>query len=92
MPGSRTLGELPSTAASCELVRQLYSLGAVRVTAVEIDIYDSGEENTGKLIVNLPRDKIARSELFAWCGEWAHELGFDPEEDVGQDHLLVMLD
>lgn len=91
-PGTRTLGEQSTTEASVSFAQELYSLGAVRITAVEIDTYDSGEENTGKLVVTLPSDLVARAKLFAWNTEHAREMGFSPDEDVGQKHLLLMLD
>lgn len=91
-PGSRTLGELPTTTASIAMAQELYELGAVRVTAASIVTYDTGDENTGKLIVSLPKDSRVRAQLFAWCAEQAHELGFEPENDVGQEHVFLMLD
>jgi hypothetical protein len=91
-PDSRTIGELPTTEASLSVVRELYSLGARRVTAVEIDTYDSREENTGKLVISLPENESMRSGLFAWNAKHAYEMGFDPDEDMGQKHLLIMLD
>ncbi|MBE7500045.1 MAG: hypothetical protein HS113_06980 [Verrucomicrobiales bacterium] len=89
---SRMLGELPTTAASIEIVQELYALGAARVTAVNIATYDTGEENTGKLIVSLPKESSARARVFEWCAEQAEQLGFEPERDVGQEHVFVMLD
>ncbi len=91
-PESRSLGELPSTTASIQLVREIYALGATRVTATNIKTYDTGEENTGKLIVSLPREASARARVFAWCAEQAEQLGFEPDRDVGQEHVFVMLD
>src|SRR6267142_3803260 len=91
-PDQRTLGELPTTEASLSLANELYKLGADRVTAVEITTYDSGEENTGKLIISLSGDQIARAKIFAWNAKHARKMGFDPDVDAGQKHLLVMLD
>lgn len=91
-PESRTLGELPTTAASIAMVEKLYALGAARVTAANIATYDTGEENTGKLIVSLPKESSARARVFEWCAEQAEQLGFEPERDVGQEHVFVMLD
>jgi hypothetical protein len=91
-PDSRMLGELPTTVASIALVQELYALGATRVTASNIQTYDTGEENTGRLIVSLPKEPNARERVFEWCAEWAEQLGFEPERDVGQEHIFVMLD
>jgi hypothetical protein len=92
VPDRRMLGELSTTEESISLVEELYSLGAVCVTAVEIDVYDSGEENTGKLVVTLPTDQAVRERIFAWNADHAREKGFDPDEDVGQNHILLLLD
>ena len=67
-------------------------MGAVQIIAVEIVTYDSGEENTGKLIISLSGDRIARAKIFAWNAKHARKMGFDPDVDAGQKHLLVMLD
>lgn len=91
-PGTRTLGELPDTETSLQLVCGLYALGAEKVTAVEIDRYDTGEENTGRLVVSLPTDRQARGRVFARCGELAQDVGYGPETDTGQNLLFVMLD
>ena len=88
----RTLGELPSNQASIDLVDGVYELGAKKVTAIGIVCYEPGDENTGKIVVTLPDDKIARERLFNWCAEQARAQGFDPEEEVGQEHLFVSLD
>lgn len=89
---TRTLGELPTREASIEYAKEIYSLGANKVTAVKIDRYPDGEENTGRLVVTLPSDLEARARIFEWHDEQADALGFDPETDVGQMHLLLMLD
>src|SRR5262249_132778 len=91
-PDARTLGELPTTEPPLALANELYSFGATQATAVEIDPYISDRENTGRLVISLPESQIARAKLFAWNAEHARELGFDPDEDTGQRHLLVMLD
>ncbi len=90
--GMRTLGELPDQESSIELAEEVYALGATKVWAVKIDNYGPDGENTGKLIVSLPKEPRKRKKVFAWCGEWAEQTGYDPEEDVGQEHLFVMLD
>jgi hypothetical protein len=91
-PDSRTLGEASGTAESIALVEELYARGATRVTSVRIETYDGDQQNSGKLIVSLPGDPIARTRLFEWFSDAAKELGFDPDQDTGQRHVLVMLD
>jgi hypothetical protein len=90
--GLKTLGELPTKDDSVTLVNELYSIGAVRVLALEICSDSEGNENTGKLLISLPVDVSKRSSLFDWCGECAEELGYDRENDNGQNYLFVMLD
>lgn len=91
-PATRTLGELATREASIELVKEVYDLGASKVMAVKIDRYPDGQENTGKLVICLPKEKVARKKLFAWAAEKAEKQGYDPEPDAGQKHLFVMLD
>jgi len=89
-----TLGELDSTEESLALVEKAYAAGAVRVTAVEIDVYADmgGCQNTGKLVVTLPDAPSERAEVLAWAGEIAEEQGFDAATDDGQRYVFVMLD
>ena len=88
----RTLGELENTEDSLALVNEIYEAGAPEVLAVEIGSYGDGAQNTGKLLIRLPGVKKSRRKVFAWCNEQnAHE-GFDPDQDFGQDYVLVGLD
>ena len=86
-----TLGLLTSTIESLELVEQLFKWGAVEVIACEIDSYVWGE-NTGKLVIALPRTPAKRKKIFHWSNKISSSLGFDPTPDVGQTYLFVMLD
>ncbi len=88
----RTLGELPTREVSIELAKVIYDLGATKVTAVKIDRYPDGQENTGRIVISLPSNSEARTRVFKWYGEQSEQLGFDPETDTGQKHLLLMLD
>ena len=88
--GTRTLGELQTTKASLQLARKLYSLGAKKVFAVEID--ESGGGNSGKLVIALPKQVKNRKRLFRWCAEQARSQGFGPDPDLGQKYALMMLD
>jgi hypothetical protein len=89
--GRNSLGELGSTQASVDLVKAIYAAGAESVIAIEIDDYD-GEQNAGKLIIKLPKDKALRDRVFDWHGKQAESMGFDAEQDIGQSHLFSMLD
>jgi hypothetical protein len=87
----RNLGELARTEASVTFVKRIYSLGAIKVLAVEIIDYPEGE-NTGKLLVELPEDRFLRGELFAFEREFAESMGFDGTADEGQRYLFLKLD
>jgi hypothetical protein len=88
----RSLGEAADRAESQRLVDELYGLGAVTVWAVEIDGAPNDEQNSGKLVIELPTAADQRAALFDFCGESAEEMGFDRDKDVGQRYLFVMLD
>lgn len=89
--GQNTLGELTTNQESLKLARKLYSIGAVKVFAIEIGKNEQGE-NSGKLVIVLPSDPEARKRIFRWSNKLAREQGFDPDVDIGQEHLFVMLD
>ena len=90
--GQNTLGELFTTEESIALVKDAYAAGAEEVLAIEIDEYDGSYENTGKLIVRVPREPAARGRVFQWCAQQAAARGFDGEIDEGQTHIFVALD
>ncbi len=89
---SRSLGEATGQDESIRLVKELYDLGAVAVHAVEIDGKADEDQNTGRIIVELPQDQQQRENLLKFCGDMAREAGFDPESDLGQRYVLLMLD
>ena len=89
---SRSLGEATGQDESIRFVKELYDLGAVTVHAVEIDGVPTEDQNTGKLVIELPQDQEKRDKLLDFCGELAEEQGFDPVPDVGQRYLFLMLD
>jgi hypothetical protein len=88
----RTVGELESNEQSLDLIQEIYTAGAVKVIAVEIDKYPDGAENTGKLVILLPAETEARKRVLEWCSKISEEQGFAAHEDVGQKHVFVMLD
>jgi hypothetical protein len=87
---NHTLGELGHD-ESVVLADAVYKAGAAHVYAVEIDEYEQGS-NTGKLVVELPSNPADRKRVLGWAGKIAREQGFDPETDVGQRYVFVMLD
>ncbi len=86
------LGEATNEEDSKELVESLYKAGAEKVWVFEINIDESGEQYSGRLIVEMPADSKKRKKIFVICDEIAENLGFDPEEDCGQNYRLMMLD
>lgn len=89
-PG-RTLGELSTSSESIQLAKDIYASGAVTVTAVEIEEYPEGQ-NSGHLVVTLPDEAESRRRVFEWNSQNARRLGFEPDEDIGQRYLFVLLD
>jgi len=89
---SRSLGEATDQDESIRLVKKLYDLGASQVYAVEIDGEPTEDQNTGRIVVELPQDQKKRDKLLKFCGKLARKLGFDPDPDVGQRYALLMLD
>jgi hypothetical protein len=89
---SRSLGEATDQDESTRLVKKLYRLGAVGVHAVEIAGEATEDQNTGRVVIELPQDQERRSKLLKFCGKLARDMGFDPDTDVGQRFVLVMID
>lgn len=88
----RSIGELGSTEESIALANEIYDAGSVEVLAVDIDEYPDEGQNSGKLLIKLPKDSDERKRVFARAGQIALSQGFDPEIDSGQSYLFVMLD
>jgi hypothetical protein len=49
-------------------------------------------DNTGKLVIELPKGWNKRKGLFEWAAKIAKGVGFGPTPDEGQQYLFVMLD
>jgi hypothetical protein len=84
----KTLAEL-SAKKSVALVSELYKAGAVRVLAVDIDEGPNGNENTGKLVVDLPRETAKRNAILELCA--CKQFPYSPEEDRGQSRVAIFL-
>jgi hypothetical protein len=89
--GKCFLGEGDNEQDSIKLVKSLYKAGAVKVWVFDINC-ESGQQYSGRLIVEMPKESIKRKKIFSICDEIAENLGFDPEEDRGQQYRLLMLD
>ena len=86
----RNVGEMEN-GESIALVEELYALGATEVLAVEIG-RTSPYESTDILLATLPDDARIRQALFAWDAARVREMGYDPEVDVGQQHMFIWFD
>jgi hypothetical protein len=73
-------------------VEGLYELGAVRVTAVNIDRLCQEHEDTDRLLVELPTDTEARAKIYAFQNEFAAGRGWDPSPDDGGLYLIFWWD
>ncbi len=81
----RSLGEMTHE-GSIEFVEGIYKVGATKVIAVEIE-----NETTNCLIVELSPSGSNRQSVFEWNSEIAQGNGFDPDDDWGQNELLIYL-
>jgi len=88
----RSLGEAQGKESSISLVESLYKKGAKSVWVLDIDDSLDEEQNSGRLLIELPKNRIERYKLLAKCAEIGVENGFDPEPDTGQEYTLLMLD
>jgi hypothetical protein len=89
----RLIGECQTNRESIALVKGLYKLGAVEVTAVHFRALRKPKrgKRTGKLVVTLPEDSTKRKALLEWCKAQGENLGYTPEADHGESHLFLLL-
>jgi hypothetical protein len=92
----RSLGESGSTDEARRLIEEIYTSGAIAVLVVEIEQDEIDEkrvfQNSGKLVIELPKSRAGRKKVFAWAARNSESHGFDPYEDTGQTYLFIMLD
>ncbi len=86
---TRTLGEHTSTEQSAALVERLYTFGAEKVIAVDLQEGVDGSGTTRYLLVELPEEHRWRDLLFAFEREQAEARGFDGTPDEGQIYLFL---
>ena len=77
---------------SRNLVRKLESLGCLNIYACEIDADDTGRENTGHLVIELPRKQPERKKVLKKIDSLAREQGYEGPQDDGQRYAYVKLD
>jgi hypothetical protein len=73
------------------LVRELYTAGAVKVIAVDIKSKPNGSQRTEKLVMELPSDTKLRASIFRWCKRQGAKAGYSPQHDAGEKHLYLLL-
>ncbi len=83
------LGELDEE-ESVALIESGYAAGVVRMWAVEIDV-DEDYENTGKILIQLPKDSDARRDVILWAKKAISGTGYSFDDD-GADIAFLMLD
>jgi hypothetical protein len=88
---SHTLGEFDH-AKSCKLLERLTHCGCRQIFACQIDRYDDGLENTGHLVVELPKETTVRQETFREIDKLARSRGFCAPFDDGQSYAYIHLD
>ena len=88
----RTLGECTRQEDSVGLVQDFIKIGAVKIWTFDIEGGADEEQNSGKLVIELPRDENKRKTILEKCGEIAKAMGFDSEPDTGQKYTFLMLD
>ena len=87
----RALGGFRGAKPSVNLVRGLYTTGAVKVFAVEIKSEPTGSQRTEKLVMELPSDAKLRASIYRWCKRQGAKVGYSPEIDGGETHLYLLL-
>ena len=89
---TRELGEL-SRSKSLRLARRLYTLGATKVWATNIEHDPDGEEYSKKLIIALPEDAIKSGKIYEICSDPARPFigGSAPSIATGKRFMSVSL-
>ena len=87
----RTLGERDRS-GSKRLLQRLALAGCVKIWACEIDTYEDGTENTGHLVIELPKAKAARAKVLKMIDRVARQTGYSGPFDDGQQCAYVKLD
>jgi hypothetical protein len=88
---NHTLGER-NWSSSKRLVERLSALGCLQIYACEIDAYEDGLENTGHLVIELPTETPARSQILKAIDRLASGTGYSGDFDDGQRYAYVKLD
>ena len=90
LPNGLIFGEADEDESGA-LARSLFAMGVSLIHPIDAEVFE-GNIGVGKMVLALPEDPNQRAEIFKWNAERASTLGFDGDEDEGQDHLFIMLD
>lgn len=91
--GNCFLGEDSDEQDSVKFIESLYKAGAHKVWVFDINTDESsGQQYSGRLIIEMPEKPQKRKKIFSICDEIAEDLGFNAENDCGQRYRLLMLD
>jgi hypothetical protein len=92
--GNRLMGRFRSPRAALEFVEKFYETGAVEVIVPGIYCDKKGNEFADALLILLPKAKAARMKIRKVCAALrARSLGsFQPEADIGESHLYVLME
>jgi len=91
---SRSMGRFRSQGAALEFVEKFYKAGAAEVIVPGIYCDKKGNEFADALLILLPKAKAPRAKIREICALLrARSLGsFQPEADIGESHLYVMME
>jgi len=87
----KLLGHFNSQSAAAAFVESLYEAGAVEVIVPRTYLDDNGKEFADALLVRLPKAKTTRAKIRKTCAALRERsLGsFQPDSDIGEDHLYL---
>ncbi len=78
--------------SSKRLINQFKTAGCSKMYACEITSYDNGQENTGRLVLELPSETDQRNKIFKLIARLVRSTGYDAPFDDGQRFQYIELD
>ena len=93
-PGRRLLGHFGSQAQASQFIEELYATGAVSVVAADLYSNARDDQFCDRLLVQLPSDKAKRNGIRQMCQRLCatSKAAFQPDHDIGETHLYLLLD
>ncbi len=89
----RSLGRFKRKSDALKFVGALYTSGATEVIAPDIYAGKAGDQFADCLLVRLPKIAAKRKAIRKGCGQLSkRKLGaFQPDKDIGESHLYLLL-